>query len=149
MIQPRQIKITSQKSQSLNYSNPPASSATHPPVSVSFQGQQLPLELITSHNIKHWVQAAAYTAHGLKEFIGGIENVGVRWCDLIMDSHAYQSDDHDVVGHEGDHKDQYGGSDEPQRLPPCPLRSSVPSTPRQASQNANCHDVKNQHEAER
>ncbi|KAG7230957.1 hypothetical protein INR49_024986, partial [Caranx melampygus] len=94
-------------------------------------GQQLPLELLTSHDIQHWVQAAAYAAHGFKELIGGVEDVGVRWCDLVMDPHEHQSDDHDVVGREGDHKDEQGSSDEPQRLPPCPLGSSVPPAPRE------------------
>ncbi len=80
-MQPRQFKVTSQKSLALdspNYPNPPAGSAAQPPVSVSFQGQQLPLELLTSHNIQHRVQAATYTAHGLKELVGGEEDVGVK-----------------------------------------------------------------------
>lgn len=65
-----------------------------------------------------------------------------------MDPHEHQGDDHDMVWHEGNHKDEYGGSDEPQRLPKRPWGSSVPSTPWETPQNTNCHDVKSQHNAE-
>lgn len=155
VLQPRQFEITSPEekcfgsTQSPQYPDPPACSAAQPPVLVSSQGQQLPLELLTSHDIQHRVQAAAYAAHGFKELIGGVEDVGVRWCDLVMDPHEHQSDDHDVVGREGDHKDEQGSGDEPQRLPSGPLGSSLPPASREAFQNTHCHDVKSQHDAER
>ena len=89
-----------------NDPNPPACSAAQPPVSFPFQCQQLPLEILTSHNVQHWVKAATHTAHGLKELIGGVEDLGVGRRDLVVDPHENQGDDHDVVRHKRDHKDE-------------------------------------------
>lgn len=92
--------------------DPPACSAAQAPVSVSSQGQQSPLELLTSHDIQHWVQATAYTAQGFKEVTGGTEDGIIRLCGLVIDSHEHQRDGHDVVRHKGYHKDEYSCSDE-------------------------------------
>lgn len=127
VIQPRQFKVPSQKRLALdspNYPNSPAGSAAQSPVSGSFQGQHLPLELLTCHNIQHWIQTATYTTDGLKEVKRGIKDARVRWRGVLI-LHEHDGHDHDVVGHERNHKDEYGGGYESQWLP-----SSVPSTPR-------------------
>lgn len=68
--------------------------------------------MFTCQNIQHWVQAAAYTAHGFRKLIASIEYIGVGGGHQVRNPHEYHGGGHSVVGQKGDHKDEYGGSKE-------------------------------------